>query len=64
MALLIRPDDASKLLKGELNPSQIRMALQLTAVPWGFCYKNPGGQFTYIISKAKFMEYFNIREAE
>jgi hypothetical protein len=62
--LIITPDQAAELANKELNAQQIRCALQFTQVPWGFAYKNTGGEFTYIISKDKFCNYFGIKEVK
>lgn len=61
MELIINPEKASKLVGGQLNKEQIRATLRLCNVPWGYAYKN-ATEYTYIISKAKFCEYFGIKE--
>lgn len=61
--LIITPDQAANLTGNEFNAQQIRCVLQLISVPWGFAYKNKGGEYTYIINKEKFCKYFGIKEA-
>lgn len=62
MDITITPAEAAQLL-GRKNVQGIREALKQGRVEWGYAVKNPGGRWSYIISKKKFYNFCGL-EAE
>lgn len=57
------PTEATKFL-GKANTQGVREALKQGRAPYGYAIKNPGGKWSYIISRAKFFNFLGIPDPE
>ena len=57
------PKEATKFL-GKANTQGVREALKQGRAPYGYAIENPGGKWSYIISRAKFFKFLGIQDPE